>query len=509
VLASAGVILLVTLGFLCIAEGAASLRLVTRAPSTDTPREQVHTEFDRELGWINKPNVHIDDLYGTGLDFITNSQRFRNTKDFSRSIPKGKVRSVCTGDSFTLGYGVSNRDTWCELLTERDSRFETVNMGQGGYGVDQAYLWYRRDGVTLDHDVLIFAFTGGDFERMMCSTFLGYPKPVLTVAPGRPELSQASSRLRFVLRGVGQRLERFEHLRALELWRGRKPATDRRKADTEAMTLEQGRALASNIFEDLVRTAKEHRRSLLVVLLPGLADYRKRQADVWIPFLSEELERRHVPFLDLVTALRREPEELVPFLFRGHFNEAGNRWVADRVYEALVDIATLRERLRAIDPTERSTPRLTDTRPALAVEAVPLAGVRVRSNSAGMPAGLALDGNDATRWTSGAPQAGDEELVLDFGAPTSFRQIRLRLGRWGYDYGRHLAIDVGVDEAHYREVLRVPGDVTRIASLDETTEMQVLTLRESSFGRLLRIRQLARSEVNYWSVAEIAVFRDR
>ena len=28
-------------------------------------------------------------------------------------------------------------------------------MGQGGYGIDQAYLWYKRDGTKLDHDVQI------------------------------------------------------------------------------------------------------------------------------------------------------------------------------------------------------------------------------------------------------------------------------------------------------------------------------------------------------------------
>ena len=41
--------------------------------------------------------------------------------------------------------GVGNDDVWCKLLESIDNRIETVNLGQGGYGVDQAYLWYKRN----------------------------------------------------------------------------------------------------------------------------------------------------------------------------------------------------------------------------------------------------------------------------------------------------------------------------------------------------------------------------
>jgi hypothetical protein len=46
-------------------------------------------------------------------------------------------------------------------------------MGQGGHGVDQAYLWYKRDGVKLKHDFLLFAFITLDFQRMQQRDFLG------------------------------------------------------------------------------------------------------------------------------------------------------------------------------------------------------------------------------------------------------------------------------------------------------------------------------------------------
>ena len=53
-------------------------------------------------------------------------------------------------------------------------------MGTGGFGVDQAYLWYKRDGIQLDANVLVFAFIEDDFNRMQLPTFLARnPKPVI------------------------------------------------------------------------------------------------------------------------------------------------------------------------------------------------------------------------------------------------------------------------------------------------------------------------------------------
>ncbi len=59
------------------------------------------------------------------------------------------------------------------------SVLQTVNMGQSGYGVDQDYLWYKRDGAQLDANVLLFAVVAQDFFRMTNDNFIGYRKPVL------------------------------------------------------------------------------------------------------------------------------------------------------------------------------------------------------------------------------------------------------------------------------------------------------------------------------------------
>ena len=163
-------------------EGVASIYYAFREAFVSPPvAESLYTAYDRDLGWVNLPNVYLPNMYGPGKYLRTNSQRFRNNEDFTQQVPPGKTRIICSGDSFTLGFGVDNDHTWPQLLATRAPNIETVNMGQGGYGADQAYLWYKRDGAPLDHNIQILALISPDFYRMQHSSFNGYGKPMLAV----------------------------------------------------------------------------------------------------------------------------------------------------------------------------------------------------------------------------------------------------------------------------------------------------------------------------------------
>ncbi len=136
-----------TVVLLLVLEGIASVYYAFREAFVSPPvAESLYTAYDRDLGWVNLPNIYLPNMYGPGKYLRTNSQRFRNNEDFTLQVPPGKTRIICSGDSFTLGFGVDNDHTWPQLLAARAPNIETVNMGQGGYGADQAYLWYKRDG---------------------------------------------------------------------------------------------------------------------------------------------------------------------------------------------------------------------------------------------------------------------------------------------------------------------------------------------------------------------------
>lgn len=495
-IATAGIVLAVTGLMLLVVEGLSSVVVVLRGPPADVLLERAHTEYDAELGWINKPSVRIDDLYGPGRYLETNAQRFRAKKSYDAKTPPGHVRAICTGDSFTLGYGVSNDATWCELIARMDPRIETVNMGQGGYGVDQAYLWYRRDGVALQHDALIFAFIAEDFVRMMSRTFLGYPKPVLSVESDVPVIVQRPRRAAFMLQWMRQRAEPLQRLRFVEWWR-----LGSRESPGEfemAMTPEQGHALALSILEHVRSLVAAGGGDLMVVLLPTEGDLRTN--DPWRDFLETELSRRKIPFVDLVSALKKEPVELAMKLFRGHYSEVGNRWVAEHLEPALVDLPNLGMRLGKIPPSAGVS------QPAAlrALTPVSLQGSTAEATNMGGDASLAVDGSLATRWHSGATQRGGEAITVNLAAATPLRQVRLELGSMGYDFGRILAVDVAGDDGRYAEVLKVPGEEVITTGRDA----QVLTLPSTVTARHVRIRQLGRSDENFWSVCEIKLFRE-
>jgi hypothetical protein len=164
-----------------LVEGCSSLVLWQRDywGVVPTAAERRHADYDSLLGWVSRPNLYEPNFYAPGVYLRTNAQGFREQRVIGRRTPAGHVRAICSGDSFTFGFGVDNDHTWCALLERRAARLETVNLGETGYGVDQAYLRYQRDAETLDHDLHIFAVIFDDFRRMRRDNFVGIQKPVL------------------------------------------------------------------------------------------------------------------------------------------------------------------------------------------------------------------------------------------------------------------------------------------------------------------------------------------
>jgi hypothetical protein len=307
-------------------------------PSTRVA-ERVHTRYDAGLGWVNIPDAHHPDMYGEGLDLKINSQGFRDDRAFSKEVPPGRLRILCSGDSFTFGYGVAQRQTWPEQLERIDPRFETVNMGLGGYGVDQSYLWYLRDGRKLDYHVHLFTFVFTDFERMKVTDFFGYHKPRLELEDGRLVVRDAAppkerqDLSRFTAFRIW--LSRFEAVRALESL-ARKHLI---RVDDETV-----RELVPAIFRSLKEENAKKESALVVVYLPTRMDREKTRLDDLRAYLKEELARQNVAFVDLTDAFRRLDEEAFEGMFisredarfagaQGHYTARGNRYVASLIRE--------------------------------------------------------------------------------------------------------------------------------------------------------------------------------
>ena len=340
-----------TLALLLVLEGIASIYYAFLEAFALPPlAERPHTSYDPDLGWVNLPNVYLPNMYGPGKYLRTNSQRFRNNADFTTSVPPGKARIICSGDSFTLGYGVDNDHTWPQLLASRTPNIETVNMGQGGYGADQTYLWYKRDGAVLDHNIQILALLSPDLYRMQNSSFNGYGKPMLTVQSDHlvttnvpvpvpmevwsPRLARAQDALSNL--SITRFLRRVFRLDTAPV------VTETQKERNQETAL-----VVPYMLDDLLATNRAKNSVLVLAYLPVRTEASGDFGLSWRNFLTEYARKRGLLFLDLADDFHRlPPAELDRFFIprgaidfagsSGHYTEAGNAFVADLIYRRLL-----------------------------------------------------------------------------------------------------------------------------------------------------------------------------
>lgn len=330
-----------------LAEGVASAVLfVLNLGEQRIVAERLHTEHDPLLGWINRPDVDLPNLYGPGRGVRTNAQRFRNAATFPAAVEPGRKRWICAGDSFAFGYGVDNDDTWCERLRQLVPGLETVNMGQGGYGVDQAFLWYERDGRALAHDAVLFTFITTDFERMQRTQFMGHPKPRLRIVDGEivPENVPVPSPglLRTHLPRWRNAIEGLALVRVLKrVLEGRSAQADPPPTDARAFA-----ELVEKLFASLQAEANKSGRTVVFVHLPTLADRFNQNSDGLRTVLGNLAREHRWTLVDLIPALRELPPAYVRSLFiaedlpgfiraAGHYNEDGNAFVAAQIVRKL------------------------------------------------------------------------------------------------------------------------------------------------------------------------------
>jgi len=317
-----------------------------------------YVDYDPELGWVSRPNVYIPDMYGKGVYLRTNSHGFRSNVEQRTKVPDGKVRIICSGDSFTFGYGVDNDHAWCQILSELDGRIESINMGQGGYGIDQAYLWYRRDGRRFNPSIHIFAFIDEDFRRMGSDRFFDYGKPTLAIrgsalqvenvpVPRRP-FYVPSFQVREVIRSLKtyELLDKTRQRLRFDGQQGNASETDE-KARTDRAKIED---LALRVFSELREMASSQQYKLVLVYLPLAEDCHGQRGktasgDRWTS-LRPRVKNLGVDVIDLTRDCQTLTAQQIDGLFipvgrlnyifsAGHYTEEGNRFVAEALYERL------------------------------------------------------------------------------------------------------------------------------------------------------------------------------
>lgn len=224
-------------------------------------------------------------------------------------------------------------------------------MGQGGYGVDQVYLWFKRDSGKLEHDVHLLAFITTDFFRMQASKFAGYGKPVIKIEEGKlvvrnVPVPMASYGFTWLL----ARRHHFDRLRTSEFLRRALRSDRASRSDTTNRTFkdknEETRNVLVKIFEELKYLNEKHSSKLILVYLPHPSDLLDNGPAEWIQFVERTSRALDIPLIDLLSHFRSLPYEDTVNLFipkaelnypgaAGHLNDQGNEVVARMIYKEL------------------------------------------------------------------------------------------------------------------------------------------------------------------------------
>ena len=159
-------ILLVSIGaflgfFLC--EG--GLRLYYFGSLAEPLPERHLREPHKTLGWCLTPNkTAFQQTLDYSVRIKINSKGLRDI-EHSYSKEADVFRIVILGDSFMEAYQVPLECSFPrvleKVLNERVSqRIEVINLGVGGYGTAQEYLYLREEGLKYHPDLVILAFLG-------------------------------------------------------------------------------------------------------------------------------------------------------------------------------------------------------------------------------------------------------------------------------------------------------------------------------------------------------------
>jgi hypothetical protein len=99
--------------------------------------------FDAELGWCTIPS-------STWEEATFDERGFRAGARPHAALPAaGAERVLALGCSYTMAMEVGDAEAWPARVEAAEPDLEVVNLGVAGFGIDQAYLRYRRDGRAL------------------------------------------------------------------------------------------------------------------------------------------------------------------------------------------------------------------------------------------------------------------------------------------------------------------------------------------------------------------------
>ncbi|MEW6407099.1 MAG: hypothetical protein AB1465_00210 [Patescibacteria group bacterium] len=314
---------------------------------TYSVKNQAWREYDPLLGWINKPSTDISIDLGEGKKHVfIDSYGFRNTPKnhvYYRDLRYDKI--IALGDSFTFGYGVNNDETWPfyleKQLRAKDRKVQVINMGCTAYGLDQEFLWFRRDGLKFKSKIVILGLLDISFSRATLSRWIqGENKPKFKISNGK--LILANIPVPKPSRVGSIRISKSDIPDILFNWRGsyimsflrdrfyRLNLLFMKKLPECSESFYLGKAL----LRELNLLCNQNNIKLIILLIP------KREWENNLPAIYYSMkDLKNELSIDIIDTIELFNADNLKWQYlydgSGHFSAEGNKIVANYVYEYL------------------------------------------------------------------------------------------------------------------------------------------------------------------------------
>lgn len=294
------------------------------------------TQYDSHLGWIPKPGSYgTDNYWGRSLTILPEGIRSNGNMPEKR----GAFTILAVGDSFTYGSQVGDDETWPAVL-ERMSGARVINAGVFAYGLDQSVLRAERLFETFHPDLIIVSFIPDNVNRTERSVRTGAAKPFFDVVDGRLELRNIPVPMRqstAIRLGVLRRTLGYSYFCDALMRKLGKDGFWYMGDWESARAHGNGCEVSALLMKRLAAWSVERSVKILI-----LAEHTEEVASYYPPetkvVLNSAIESG-LPVLDLSPDLiqlsGKDPAGFAS-LFRGHMTAAGNAFVAERVWRALV-----------------------------------------------------------------------------------------------------------------------------------------------------------------------------
>ncbi|MBU6280823.1 hypothetical protein KGQ64_01180 [bacterium] len=324
--------------------------------------------LDPRLGWSTLPSGAIG---GAGRPTATqNARGTRSLHDYATAPPAGVLRVAAFGDSFVHGDEVADGEEWAALVERSRPGLEVMNFGVSGYGPDQAFLRWQRDGEPFRPAVVVIGYMtenllrtqnvfrpfyerGSGFRlskprfRLVDDELVLLPNPLASRADLEELLRDPASVLARLGRddaffaGSGWHANRLDFLPSVRLLSLVPAALDARRRERDLSSSPDGEAFrtARAILLAFCRDVRRKGATPLVAVFPNesdLASLRRGPARAWQPMV-DDLRHGGCPTVDLADRFERDARGVgMRELFgRWHYSPLGNRIVADGIGDAI------------------------------------------------------------------------------------------------------------------------------------------------------------------------------